>query len=274
MKAKHLIFGIATVLWATSSGLIHAQIMTFNPTAADAAVTATDLDGATTGGTWTINPAGMDQFVFLNDGVGGTDYAYMYRDSDGANPTPNGAYSQVALTTAVDFTLQPVVVSFDMAVTDPNGGQTRPVSMIGFSGTTKVFQFDWTTPATDNNPAGFMRAQTAESALNDMGTIPVALMSATAYDPANMATFTVTLDGTDASSLTYTAEGSSNDVVGTVLNGQTQLTSIRWSYNSTGDPAGIWLDNISVTQVPEPTTAGLLFAALATAVFLHRRRRV
>lgn len=94
-------------------------------------------------------------------------------------------------------------------------------------------------------------------------------MGSTVYEPSNMATFTVTLDGAN---LTYTAEGASNNVTGTVLNAQTQLTSIRWVYTSTGDPAGLWLDNISVTQVPEPTTVGMLVAVFASAIALRRRR--
>lgn len=246
-----------------------AQILTFNPTEANAAVVEADLNAQTSGGSWTISAAGMDQFVFLNDGAGGTDYAYLFRDSSASNPFPNGNYSQVTLTTPVDFTVQPIVVSADMAYTDTNGGQTRPWSMIGFSGSTEVFRFDWTVPATDNNPAGFIRARTNENAANDMGTIPVALMGSTVYEPSNMATFTVTLDGAN---LTYTAEGASNNVTGTVLNAQTQLTSIRWVYTSTGDPAGLWLDNISVTQVPEPTTVGMLVAVFASAIALRRRR--
>jgi MYXO-CTERM domain-containing protein len=237
------------------------------------AVTATDLDGQTSGGTWTINKLGMDQFLFANDGAGGTDYAYLFRDSSSADPNSNGAYSQVTLTTPVDFTLQPVVVSFDMAATDPNAGQARPMRMIGYSGTTEVFRFDWTIPATDDNPTGFLRSWTAESSANSMGeglaTTPVALMNpATTYNPATMKTFTVTLNGTGSSSLKYTAEGSTGDVVGTVLNGQTQLTSIRWSYNSTGDPAGIWLDNVTVT--PEPASLALL--SLGGLTLLRRRR--
>lgn len=110
-----------------------AQILTFNPTEANAAVVEADLNAQTSGGSWTISAAGMDQFVFLNDGAGGTDYAYLFRDSSASNPFPNGNYSQVTLTTPVDFTVQPIVVSADMAYTDTNGGQTRPWSMIGFS---------------------------------------------------------------------------------------------------------------------------------------------
>ncbi len=274
MKTTRLSLCFAATLLIVSSGSANAAVLDFNPTVADAAVIAADLDGqtsGTTGGTWTINPAGMDQFLFLNDGVGGTDYAYLYRDSSSANPTPSGAYSQVALTTPVDFTSQPVVVSFDMAYSDVvASGQNRPMSMIGLSGAIEVFRFDWTVPATGGTPAGFMRARTLENAANDMGTIPLALMGSTAYDPSKMKTFTVTLDGADASSLTYTAEGSTNDVVGTVLNAQTQLTSIRWIYTSTGDPAGIWLDNVSVTQAPEPASLALL--GLSALAMIRRRR--
>lgn len=259
-------FSLLIVLPASAE----AQVLAFNPTGADAAVVEADLDAQTSGGSWTISAAGMDQFVFLNDGAGGTDYAYLFRDSSGDTPFPRDNYSQVALTTPVDFTLQPIVVSADMAYTDTNAGQNRPWSMIGFSGSTEVFRFDWTIPATDGSPGGVIEAHTNESATNDMGTIPVALMGSTVYQPSNMATFTVTLDGAN---LNYTAEGSSNDVTGTVLNAQTQLTSIRWIYHSTGDPAGLWLDNISVTQVPEPATAGLLVAVIVGAATVLRRRR-
>lgn len=92
------------------------------------------------------------------------------------------------------------------------------------------------------------------------------------YDPSIMKTFTVTITGTGAGGLTYAAEDADNTVNGTVLGGQTTLSSIRWMINGTADPASIWLDNVSITIIPEPSAAILLLSG-GLILLAHSRRR-
>jgi len=248
------------MLAAPSASL--ASLVTWNPSSADASVVAADLDADTTGpASWSITQTADINRVANVANAGATDFGFAMDDSDSSGDNPAPSHVELTFDSAIDFSSTAVTVSFDM--TYGRSGNDKELQMVGFNGTSEVFRYTWdldgtggTTLIVDEFRGGQSTMSTNYGAFLDSGG---------AYDPSKLSTFTVTLDGSQADTLVYGAEGLAN-VSTDALNGNTSLTSVRWGITTDGDKAGFWLDNVSIVPEPSALAMGLMLIA-------SRRRR-
>lgn len=263
----HLLGLVTAGLMLAAPAASLAAFVTWNPSSADASVVAADLDADTTGpASWSITKTADIDRVANVANAGGTDFGFAMDDSDGTGDNPAPSYVELTFDSAVDFSSTAVTVSFDMIY--GRSGADKELQMVGFNGASVVFRYTWDPNGSGDNPLIVDEFGGGQSTMStNYGAF---LNSSGDYDPSKLSTFTVTLDGSQADTLVYGAEGLAS-VSTDALNGNTSLTSVRWGITTDGDAAGFWLDNVDVSiAIPEPAS---LSVGLIGLTFLCLRRR-
>jgi len=209
--------------------------------------TVNDIDAAsldstsTNGGSWSVDLDAVDvaNIVANSDG---TDFALLIDESSQAG-SANGTNVTLSLTGGATFTT-PLTVQFDLAIARSGSGKALTITGYGEDGTTIAFQMNQILTQSPFTIQGL-----TPSELQDLSPRISNFASATAaYNPESLATYTITLEG---SNLIYDVEGL-NPLSTTVLNDQTTLSRISWEISGTSNNAqGFWLDNILIEQAEE-----------------------
>ena len=209
--------------------------------------TVNDIDAASldstsaNGGSWSVDLDAVDvaNIVANSDG---TDFALLIDESSQAG-SANGTNVTLSLTGGATFTT-PLTVQFDLAIARSGSGKALTITGYGEDGTTIAFQMNQILTQSPFTIQGL-----TPSGLQDLSPRISNFASATAaYNPESLATYTITLEG---SNLIYDVEGL-NPLSTTVLNDQTTLSRISWEISGTSNNAqGFWLDNILIEQAEE-----------------------
>jgi len=205
-------------------------------------IDAASLDSTSTnGGSWSVDLDAVDvaNIVANSDG---TDFALLIDESSQAG-SANGTNVTLSLTGGATFTT-PLTVQFDLAIARSGSGKALTITGYGEDGTTIAFQMNQILTQSPFTIQGL-----TPSELQDLSPRISNFASATtAYNPESLATYTITLEG---SNLIYDVEGL-NPLSTTVLNDQTTLSRISWEISGTSNNAqGFWLDNILIEQAEE-----------------------
>ncbi|BDS08133.1 hypothetical protein NT6N_31730 [Oceaniferula spumae] len=204
--------------------------------------------------------------------------------------TPAGNFLTTTMSSAIDLSAGAVSVDFSLGIFGTNNAnEFKLVHVIGYSSSnTEVFQITMRAGSGNGSRAVFAR-QTGEddtefaagSFSSIEGTrilngIDDSIISTdTTMAPDDLVDVSLTLNGStwDAS-----AASGSGDTPATGLaidGGATDLSYIQFftSHNSSvnGQNKGVWVDNILVTQVPEPSSAAL-FGLGGIALILRRKK--
>jgi len=223
------------------------------------AVTTTDLNNVTTGGTWGFNTGGNRTQTIVQDTVGSTtgDRALLFDDAD---TTGNGGtinFGSVSLTTAANFTTNAVTLTTSTALRRTGGSKTYTYQFEG-TGSTVGATITWT---------GGTQETVSFNGGTPVNTGPL-FLGAWDEESTRVMDITAVFSG---GNVTLTWGGLSSGSI-PVLNGVTDLKNLRFVHGGAdGGPRGMFIDEILVTQVPE--TSAALLTALAVCLGLIRRRR-
>lgn len=168
-----------------------------------------------------------------------TDFALLI-DEGARVGSANGTHVSLSLRGGATFT-DPLTVQFDLATSRGGSGKVLTITGYGEDGTTIVFQMNQLLAQIPYTVQGL----TPSEFQNLSPRISNFAGASSDYNPDNLLTYTITLEG---SSLIYDVEGS-NPLTTTVLNGQTTLSRISWEISGTSnDNQGFWLDNVLLEQ--------------------------
>lgn len=256
---KNRIIGITLALTASSPAATTVFSTDMGNTV-DTAVTASDLDGVSTGGNWAVNFAPVNTNSIVAD-AGGTDYALLV-DEGSQGGSAQGTNAVLTLANDADFS-SALDVQFDMAYS--RSGSGKALTIIGYAAddTTQVFRLNWDLSTGDIPLTGV-----GDPANLNLGSLLSFASATNSYNPASLQTFDITLEG---STLTYGATGLTPQST-TILNSATELSSIKWQISgSSANAQGFWLDNVSVDIVPEPSSTALLGVGGIALILLRRK---
>lgn len=214
------------------------------------AVTTANLNTATTNGTWALNTG--RGATYTRSGAA-NDYALLADDADGGNANVI-SFATITLAAVADFTTDAVTWSFNTATR--RTGVNKGLRYEFLSGATSVATLDWVEGGgltlTGTGPDG-----TGNSAF--------AFLFAWNETDAAARSLSATFAGTN---LNLNFEDQSLSVA------LGSSTIDRLVISSTGSEnagaKGVFLDDMLVTQVPEPSSA--LLAGIGALFLLHRRR--
>jgi hypothetical protein len=242
-----LALSIATAPAATS--LLSTNLQSLST----GAVTAANLTSVTTGGTWALN-TGRSGTAYTIDGT--TDRAFLADDSDVTGNDGTQVFATVTLNTVADFSTDAVTWDFRTATRRTGAGKGLRYEFL--NNTTVVATLDWFDGGSVTLTGTGMDTSTETfSFLSTWGD----------------GTSTAIKDFSAVFSSTGLALNFEDDVLSVAL-GSTSIDRMIVSSISNGGFAaerrGVFLDEISVTQVPEPSAAVLGSLGL---LYLLRRRR-
>lgn len=250
-----LALSIATAPAATS--LLSTNLQSLST----GAVTAANLTSVTTGGTWALNTGRSGAVYSIVEDTTGSptgDRALLMDDPDLSGNSGASNFATVTLTSATSFVTDAITVATTTGIRRTGANKTYTYEFLGSGGTVgatitwlgvvsgaESISFNGGAPVTD--AALFLAAWDEESSVvRDISAV---------FSGGNV---TLTWGGLSSGSIP-------------VMNSVTTLETI--SFGSGGSDVsrrGIFIDEISVTQVPEPSAAVL--GSLGLLCLLRRRR--
>lgn len=223
---------------------------------ATGAVTDASLNAVTTGGTWVLNTARGGNFVIEEDAAGASigDKALLLDDD--SSLAINTLFTTLTLTSAASFATN--AITFTTSTMPRRTGPNRDLR----------YQFR----GTGGTIAGSILWDSDTNTVSFNGGTPVALPFVGMFggwdaDNADIRDMTAVFSG---GTVTYTFGGVSSGPIA-VQNSVTDLLDFRTINTASGAGAvGLYLDEILITQVPEPRAA--LLGGLGLLVLLRRLR--
>ncbi|MES2983084.1 MAG: hypothetical protein V4727_12290 [Verrucomicrobiota bacterium] len=243
------LLSIAACFAAVSSANAATLMQTNFNSLATGAVTDANLNSVTTGGVWTLDTARVGA-TYTIEGPNG-DRALLADDTDNNN---NGVqiFTTVVLNNVANFSVDAVTWNFDTAAR--RTAANRGVRYEFFSGATSVASLVWSNSGTLNltgtNTASGTSGQTVLFAWDETA--------------SEVRDFTAVFQGT-ALNLTFGGQSLSVNLGGSSID----RMSVYSSASDTGN-RGVYLDNMLVTQIPEPSAA--LLGGIGVLMLLRRRR--
>lgn len=223
---------------------------------ADGAATDSSLNAITSGGTWTLNTARGATYSVSTDasGVSAGDKALMLDDSSA--PAANALFGTLTLNSAADFSTN--AATFTTSTISRRSGGSRDLRYVfRDSSNVTIATIDWLANDTVIFNFGTPVAQTFTTLFSDTWD----------GDDAGIKDITAVFSG---STVTMTFGGVSSGALPLMNSGASNLSVFRVQNNSNPTAAGLFLDDILVTQVPEPSAA--LLGGLGLLLLLRRRR--
>ena len=258
---KPVIFSASCLLAGFSAASAATLFSTNLQNVALGTVTTADLNhvNVTTGGTWGFNTGANRTQTIVEDTVGSTtgDRALLFDDADtnGNGGTIN--FGSVSLTNAASFTTNAVTLTTSTGIRRSGGSKTYTYQFEG-TGSVVGATITWT---------GGTQETVSFNGGAPVNTGPLFLQN---WDEESSRVMDITAVFSGGN-VTLTWGGISSGSI-PVLNSVTDLKNLRFIHGGTdGGPRGMFVDNILVTQVPEPSAA--LLAALAGCLGIARRRR-
>ena len=220
--------------------------------------TAASLNAVTTGGTWGFNTGGNRTQTIVDDGVGSTtgDRALLFDDADttGNNGTIN--FGSISLNTAASFATDAVTLTTSTALRRTGGSKTYTYQFEG-TGATVGATITWT---------GGAQETVSFNGGTPVNTGPLFLG---AWDEESTRVMDITAVFSGGNVTLSWGNISSGEI--SVLNSVTDLKNLRLAHGGTDPgPRGIFIDDILVPQVPEPSSSRL--GGLCALLLLRRRR--
>jgi hypothetical protein len=222
-------------------------------------VLTADLNAVTTGGTWGFNTGGNRTQTIVQDAVAPTtgDRALLFDDAD---TTGNGGtinFGSVSLTAAASFATNAVTLTTATGLRRTGGSKTYTYQFEG-TGSTVGATITWT---------GGPQETVSFNGGTPVNTGPL-FLGAWDEESTRVMDITAVFSG---GNVTLTWGGLSSGAI-PVLNSVTDLKNLRFIHGGSDvGPRGMFIDDILVTQVPEPSAT--LLAALAACLGITRRRR-
>lgn len=222
-------------------------------------VTTVDLNAVTTGGTWGFNTGGNRTQTIVQDGVAPTtgDRALLFDDVDASGNGGTINFGSISLTTAANFATNAVTLTTSTGLRRTGGSKTYTYQFEGTGGTVGA-TITWT---------GGTQETVSFNGGTPVNTGPL-FLGAWDEESTRVMDITAVFSG---GNVTLTWGGISSGSI-PLLNGVTDLKNLRFVHGgSDGGPRGMFIDEILVTQVPEPSAA--LLVALAGCLAINRRRK-
>lgn len=258
---KNPAFATMTLALSMATGSAATLLSTNLQSVTAGTVIAADLSAVTTGGTWGFNPGGNRTYTIVEDAVAPTtgDRALLFDDADTSGN--NGAinFGSVSLSSSASFATDAITVTTSTGLRRTGLNKTYTYQFEGTGGTVgatitwigagaggqETVSFNGGTPV--NTGPLFLGAWDEESArVMDISAV---------FSGSNV---TLSWGGVNSGSIP-------------VLNSVTDLRNLRFASGGTDvGPRGIFIDEILVTQVPEPSAA--LLGAAGLMLLLRRRR--
>ncbi len=218
---------------------------------ATGAVTSTNLDGITTGGTWALNTSRDATYIIQDDGG---DRALLADDTTGSTPGRVDFFT-VSLGLPADINATSIA-TVDFTTATRRTGQSKALTYEFLdSGGNIISRIIWANSGAVTLNAG-----------GSQGSSPFFFTGSWDADGTGVRDVSVSFDGTNTI-LDF------NGVTGTVplLTASTDLAAIRVSSDfNAANGKGLFFTDLTVSVVPEPSSALLGFCSLA---LLLRRRR-
>jgi hypothetical protein len=257
MKIPHkYILPITALPLAVSSANAATTLMQtdFN-SLASGTVTVSNLNAVTTDGTWTLDTANA---TFERSGSTG-DYALLADFSTGGPAPFVETLATVVLSTAADFSTNAVTWSFNTATRRTGAGKGLRYEF--FNGGNLVASLDWSDAATD------ILALTGTA--TDTGTSAFAFLASWDQNASAARAFSAVFEGTNLD-LSFGAESLSVTIGSSSIDRLVVSSVNHEDVVGFGDEnKGVFLDNMTVTQIPEPSSA--LLGCLGLLYLLRRR---
>lgn len=242
-----------------------------------ASVNAADLNGATTGGTWFLNPTRGATYTVeeenANPGPAG-DKAIVLDDTttSGMQNVGDIQFGSVSLTSAADFSTQPVIVNFRTATRRTQTGKGLRYTFLNDN--TAVATLDWE----EGNDSDVVTLTGIDT---DSGTSNFEFLNSWIFDgvPGGVRDVSLTFSGTTLDlefiDLDLDGGGSPSSASLSVSLGSSVIDQIQ--FDSIGDSVngarGIFLDDIAIIQVPEPGTLMMGLLGSLGLIVLTRRKQ-
>lgn len=220
------------------------------------AATAASLSAVTTGGQWFLNTArGATQTIEVDAaGSSAGDKALLFDDPDTTGNDGTINFGSVFISGDTTFTTNAVTLTTSTGLRRTGADKTYTYQFEG-TGSTVGATITWS----GDNTVSFNGGPTVS-----LGGL---FMGAWDADSANVMDISAVFSGSNVT-LTWGALSSGSIPV---LNGVTDLKNLRFASGGTaGTQRGIFIDEILVTQVPEPSAS--LLGGLCALLLLRRRR--
>lgn len=237
MQHPATLAGILTAIFSVLATPLQATevFSTAFASLADGAVTQTDLDSATTGGTWFLKTDRGASFT-IQDSSG--DKALLLDDPDLTGNSGEIQFGTATLTTPIDLATQAATWTFRTATRRTGPDRSLRFQFLNAAGTSVAAQLDWTSTGTitlNTNQASDASAFVFQNPWDAAST--------------NVRDVSVHFSGG-----TITATFGGVSLVGTVINGVADIGRLRVSSSgSSVSTRGVFLNDLSVTTTPVET---------------------
>lgn len=220
----------------------------------DGSVTNTDLNGASTGGTWYLNPNRGASYE-IQDSSG--DKALMLDDPDSTGNGGTIQFAGITLDSTIDLTVDDGVWDFRTAVRRAGTDKALRYQFYDATGNTVAATIDWYNGnnvilnfGEDSGTAGFTFLNPWDAASGSVRDVSVSFSGGTVGVSFGGAT-----------------------LAGTVQNGVTDIGRLKiYSISSSVQARGLFLDDVTVTTTAVPEPAVALLGAGLLGLGLRRRR--